>query len=110
MEMTDLSSIPSDRKKKVISHGISNKAAFDRSCVMPVIDQSELADLVRETRKRLGLSQVKFAATLGVSFQSVNRWENGRTKPLPLALKQIEHLLYEMGDSGKDLLVKYFSE
>ncbi len=77
---------------------------------MPAIDQSELADLVRETRQRLELSQAKFAAKLGVSFQSVNRWENGRTKPLPVALKQIEHLLHQMGDTGKDLLVKYFSE
>ena len=76
---------------------------------MPVIDQSEPADLVRETRQRLGFSQVKFAATLGVSFQSVNRWENGRTKPLPIALKQIEHLLHQRGDSGKNLLAKYFS-
>ena len=72
-------------------------------------EQSELANLVRETRQRLDLSQVKFAVKLGVSFQSVNRWENGRTKPLPIALKQIEHLLHQMGDSGKDLLTKYFS-
>lgn len=75
---------------------------------MPVVDQLELADLVRETRQRLGLSQGKFALKLGVSFQSVNRWENRRTKPLPVALKQIEHLLHQMGENGKDLLVKYF--
>ncbi|MBD1834464.1 helix-turn-helix transcriptional regulator [Cyanobacteria bacterium FACHB-472] len=77
---------------------------------MPVIDQSELKSLVRETRQRLELSQAKFAQKLGVSFQSVNRWENGRTKPLPIVLKQIEYLLHQMGDTGKDLLVKYFSE
>lgn len=77
---------------------------------MPTIDKLKLADLVRETRQRLELSQTKFAVKLGVSFQSVNRWENGRTKPLPVALKQIEHLLHTMGDSGKDLLAKYFSE
>ena len=76
---------------------------------MPAIDQIELAELVRETRQRLELSQAKFAAKLGVSFQSVNRWENGRTKPLPIVLKQIEHLLHQMGESGKDLLIKYFS-
>ncbi len=70
----------------------------------------QLADLVRETRQRLNLSQGKFAAKLGVSFQSVNRWENGRTKPLPIALKQIEHLLHQMGEAGQDLLLKYFSE
>jgi DNA-binding transcriptional regulator YiaG len=83
---------------------------FNASCLMPAIAPSELADLVRETRQRLELSQVKFAERLGVSFQSVNRWENGRTKPLPIVLKQIEHLLLQMGNSGKDLLVKYFSE
>ncbi|MBD2095569.1 helix-turn-helix domain-containing protein [Trichocoleus sp. FACHB-591] len=77
---------------------------------MPAIAASELADLVRETRQRLALSQVKFAAKLGVSFQSVNRWENGRTKPLPIALKQIKQLLHQMGETGKDLLAKYFSE
>lgn len=77
---------------------------------MPTSDQAELADLVRETRQRLELSQAKFAARLGVSFQSVNRWENGRTKPLPVVLKQIEQVLHQMGDRGKDLLVKYFSE
>jgi DNA-binding transcriptional regulator YiaG len=77
---------------------------------MPAIEQTELAELVRQTRAALELSQVKFAAKLGVSFQSVNRWENGRTKPLPLALKQIEALLHQMGDRGKDLLAKYFCE
>jgi len=57
---------------------------------MSVTDLSETAALVRETRKRLGLTQVKFAQSLGVSFQSVNRWENRKTKSLPIVLKQIE--------------------
>ncbi len=83
---------------------------FNRWFSMPGIEQPELAELVRETRQRLQLSQVKFATKLGVSFQSVNRWENGRTKPLPVALKQIEYLLHQMGETGKDLLVKYFRE
>ena len=76
---------------------------------MPATDYPHSADLVRETRQRLTLAQVKFAAKLGVSFQSINRWENGRTKPLPIALKQIEPLLHQMGDRGKDRLVNYFS-
>lgn len=82
-----------------------------------MVEQTELAKLVRETRHHLQLSQVEFAARLGVSFQSVNRWENGRTKPLPVALKQIEALLQEMSHSSetglqqrsKALLTKYFS-
>lgn len=77
---------------------------------MPAIDHPQFANLVRETRQHLKLSQAKFAAKLGVSFQSINRWENGRTKPLPIAVKQIQHLLHQMGEAGQDLLVKYFSE
>ena len=77
---------------------------------MSAIDRSKLADLVWEMRQHLELSQVKFAAKLGVSFQSVNPWENGRTKLLPIALKQIDRLLHQMGDAGKYLLAKYFSE
>lgn len=77
---------------------------------MPEIDPPQLANLVREMRQRLELSQAKFAARLGVSFQSINRWENGRTKPLPIALKQIEYLLHQMGETGQDWLIKYFSE
>ena len=74
---------------------------------MPETQPREIAKLIRETRQRLGLSQEKFASKLGVSFQSVNRWENGRTKPLPLALRQIKTLLDEMEDS-RDLLEWYF--
>lgn len=75
---------------------------------MPVTESPETAALVRETRQRLGLTQTQFAQILGVSFQSVNRWENGRTKPLPLAMKQIEEQLKQLGDEGKDLLERYF--
>ena len=74
---------------------------------MPETQPREIAKLIRETRQRLGLSQEKFASKLGVSFQSVNRWENGRTKPIPLALRQIKTLLDEMEDS-RDLLEWYF--
>jgi putative transcriptional regulator len=59
---------------------------------------------VREIRKRTGLTQEKFAAKLGVTFPTINRWENGRARPSPLALQKIEELLREMGTGGKDLL------
>ena len=40
----------------------------------------------------MGLTQEKFAAKLGVTYPTINRWENGRAKPSPLAMKQIEEL------------------
>jgi len=75
---------------------------------MPLTESPSTALLVKETRKRLGLTQLQFAKTLGVSFQSVNRWERGKTKPLPIILKQIEVMIKEMGDRGSDLLEGYF--
>ncbi len=76
---------------------------------MPDTEQpDDVAELISETRHRLELSQVEFAVKLGVSFHSVNRWENGRTYPLPLAWKQVEALLHPMGQQGEDLLVKCF--
>jgi putative transcriptional regulator len=65
---------------------------------------ADIPRIVRELRERTGLTQEKFAARLGVTFPTVNRWENGRTRPSPLALRQIEDLLRELGDSGSDLL------
>ena len=72
--------------------------------------QPDLAPLVRELRDRLGLTQEKFAARLGVTFPTINRWENGKAKPSPLALQRIEELLLELGKDGADLLKKYFQK
>ncbi|MFN6481942.1 MULTISPECIES: helix-turn-helix transcriptional regulator [unclassified Nostoc] len=77
---------------------------------MPAIEQQRIAQLVRETRQYLKLTQVKLATMLGVSFHTINRWENGRTQPSPLAMKQIKELLQQMGEPGKSLLAKYFSK
>lgn len=46
-------------------------------------------DIIKELRARLGLTQEQFAAKVGVTWSTVNRWENGRGKPSPLALRQI---------------------
>ena len=72
--------------------------------------QSDIPRLVRALRERTGLTQEKFAAKLGVTFPTINRWENGRSKPSPLALKQIADLLRSLGDRGQDLLDEFFVE
>jgi putative transcriptional regulator len=88
------------------------------SLTMSLTMSLEIADLIRELRQHLGLSQEKLAAKLGVSFRTVNRWENKRAVPSALALKQIEGLLQQMSrsskapmrDCGKTLLARYFQE
>ncbi|MBT4822682.1 MAG: helix-turn-helix transcriptional regulator [Lentisphaerae bacterium] len=67
-------------------------------------------DLVRTLRDRLGLTQEQFASRLGVTFASVNRWENGHVTPSRLALRQIEDLARSMAAEGEDLAQEYFGE
>lgn len=70
--------------------------------------QADMPRLIRELRQRTGLTQEKFAAKLGVTFPTINRWENGRARPSPLAVQRIEELLRSMGDDGADLLKQGF--
>lgn len=65
------------------------------------------AALIREVRGRLGLTQEKFAARLGVTLPTINRWENGRTKPSPLAIRTLRDLVASMGAEGKDLMDRF---
>jgi putative transcriptional regulator len=69
--------------------------------------QADIPLLIRELRQRTGLTQEKFAAKLGVTFPTINRWENGRAKPSPLAVQRIKELLRSMGDNSADLLKRY---
>lgn len=75
---------------------------------MPLLKQPTIGDLIREMRRRTGMTQEELAVKIGVSFTSVNRWENNRQEPLPLAMRRIEEILEEMGDRGADLLDRYF--
>jgi putative transcriptional regulator len=75
---------------------------------MYLVQETQSADLVREIRFRLGLTQEQFAAELGVTFASINRWENRKVQPSPMALKLLRQRLEQMGDRGTDLLDRYF--
>ena len=71
------------------------------------MQQPAIAQLVRELRQTMQLSQEKFADELGMTFATINRWENERATPSPLALKQIYTLLNQLGDQGEVLQAKY---
>ena len=73
-------------------------------------EQYTMANLVRELRALTGLTQEKFAARLGVTFPTINRWENNRAKPSPLAMEKIESLLRNLGDKGEALHKTYFEK
>lgn len=57
-------------------------------------------DRVKAIRTRLGLSQQGLAERLGVSLNSVNRWERGHTKPLTVMVRQLLELEREADQGG----------
>ncbi|BBA33698.1 helix-turn-helix domain-containing protein [Methylocaldum marinum] len=59
------------------------------------------AEIVKEVRQQLGLSQEELAHELGVSFSTINRWENRKTVPFKLARKQFEAFCERMKEQGK---------
>ena len=50
----------------------------------------DFAEKVKYVRTTLKLSQEDFAHELGVSFATINRWENGSYNPSRLAKKAFE--------------------
>ena len=49
-------------------------------------------DQIRQLRKELDLTQQQFAERLGVSFVTLNRWENGQSKPSAMGLTKLREL------------------
>lgn len=52
---------------------------------------------IKRVRGRLGLTQKAFAAKLGVSFATANRWENAQTKPSRFQWARVEALTRDEG-------------
>ena len=51
----------------------------------------DYSDRVKRLRQKLGLTQAEMAGSLGVSFATVNRWENEQTRPSKIAWQKIVH-------------------
>lgn len=56
--------------------------------------------LVKEVRRQLAISQEDLARELGVSYATVNRWENGQAKPSRLARAQLDAFCVRMTEQG----------
>ena len=50
------------------------------------METRSFSEQVKTVRTTLNLSQEDLAHALGVSFATVNRWENGKTEPSKMAL------------------------
>jgi DNA-binding transcriptional regulator YiaG len=47
------------------------------------------AKILKKVRQELSISQEQFARDLSVSYTTLNRWENERVKPSPLAKRRV---------------------
>ena len=57
---------------------------------MPTTAQkTDVPLLVKSLRTRLGMTQEQFAKEVGVTFSTINQWENGRRNPQPFLLKHL---------------------
>ncbi len=67
-------------------------------------DKPNLAELLIEVRRQLAFSQEDLARGLGVSYVTVNRWENGHSIPSRLATARFNGFCEEMIERGKLVL------
>lgn len=51
---------------------------------------------IKSARQKLKLTQENLAKAIGVSFVTINRWENDKAKPSPLAVARLKLLLSEV--------------
>lgn len=56
--------------------------------------------LIKEIRRQLSISQEDLARELGVSYASVNRWENDQARPSRLARAQLDAFCERMQAAG----------
>lgn len=63
-------------------------------CFM-IVDNYPLA--IKQLREKMMLSQQEFAKVLGVSFASINRWENGVHEPTIKVKRKLRSLFNEYG-------------
>lgn len=66
-----------------------------------IIQPDSFPELIKHVRSQLKLTQEELAHELGVSFSTVNRWENGQTKPIKIALKQFINYCEQQIELGK---------
>jgi transcriptional regulator with XRE-family HTH domain len=64
----------------------------------------DIPALIKALRKRLGLTQEQFAQRVGVTYSTVNHWENGKRTPLPFLVKRLLQMEEELDSQKKGKL------
>ncbi len=62
---------------------------------------TDIPSMVKEVRRQLSMSQEDLARELGVSYATVNRWENAQSRPSRLASAQLDAFCGRMINRGR---------
>ena len=60
------------------------------------MSEINIAKMIKNLRVASGLTQEQFAAKVGVTLSTVNRWENAGGEPSPLAMVRLKELQNEL--------------
>jgi len=55
----------------------------------PEVSVADVPSLIRNIRAARGLTQEALAREMGVTFSTVNGWENGRHRPIPALITRL---------------------
>lgn len=62
---------------------------------------NDIPALVKGLRERLHLTQEQFAHKVGVTYSTVNHWENGKRIPQPFLVKRLIEIREEFDKQEK---------
>lgn len=63
------------------------------------MNDRDIPALIKSLRKRMELTQEQFAREVGVTYSTVNNWENGKRVPLPFLFKRLLEMKAGMGST-----------
>jgi len=64
----------------------------------------EFSEIIREFRRRSGLTQQRLAEELKISYPTINRWEKSKFEPNPRILMIVKEYIESFGDEYSDLV------
>lgn len=63
--------------------------------------EADIPTLVKELRERLRLTQEQFAQRVGVTYSTVNHWENGKRSPQPYLVRRLFEIKQDLDQQVK---------
>lgn len=77
-----------------------NQRADQHGAIMKTKD---ITTLIKQLRQKLSLTQEQFAQKVGVTYSTVNHWENGKRTPHPYLIQRLLEIKKELPEGkGKN--------